>query len=98
MKRKNKMYCGTYGLFMGFKASLSIWLRWAKEIFGKGRMVYFRNNSCRHRRSFICCELPKIVGNRVIYRLLKATKWFKEPNVKYGRKDENEILSTRILR
>lgn len=51
MKRKNKMYCGTYGFFMGFKASLSIWLRWAKERFAEGRMVYYRNNSYYHRRT-----------------------------------------------
>lgn len=40
----------------------------------------------RHRRSFISCRLPKVIGNRVIYRLFKTTRWFKEPNVKYGRK------------
>ena len=51
MKRKNKKYRGTFGLFLGFKISLNIWLRWAKDRFAEGRMVYYRDNSHRHRRT-----------------------------------------------
>lgn len=70
MKRKNKIYCGTYGLFLGFKVSLSIWLRWAKEKFKEGRMVYFRNNSYRHRRSIAVQSLKRLYGVTVSDLLL----------------------------
>lgn len=45
----------------------------------------------RHRRSFFRCKLPQIVGNRAVYRLFKATVWYKEPNVKY-RREEGKII------
>lgn len=71
------------------------WLRFKDKILGVNRYNFINITGFgiklqpkhRHRRSFICCELPKIVGNKVIYRLFKATRWFKEPNVKHGRKD-----------
>lgn len=51
MKRKDKMYRGTFGLFLGFRVSLNLWLRWPKESFAEGRMVYYRDNSHRRRRT-----------------------------------------------
>lgn len=42
----------------------------------------------RHWRSFISCKLPKLVGNRVVYRLFKATVWYKYPNVGHRREEK----------
>lgn len=64
---------------------IDVWFAFKDRYFGGAHAGEGRKR--RHRRSFICCKLPKAVGNKVIYRLFKATRWFKEPNIKYGRKE-----------
>lgn len=88
MKYKSMQYNGGRNIIrrrFQIVAGIDYWLSNKDRI--NDQLTDIKPPKNRHRRSFISCRLPKIVGNKVVYRLFKATRWFKEPNTKCRREE-----------
>lgn len=94
MKFKDAYYRQKKG-FINPKYTKDDWLRYKDKYYRWATSTKFQDAfgiklqpKRRHRRYFISCRLPKLVGNRVVYRLFKATVWYKAPNTKYRREEK----------